>query len=53
MDSALACCTGSPGSIPALDKSIVQYSDGFSPSRYKVVGTENGAVTLRSISISI
>ena len=34
MDSALACCTGSPGSIPAVGKSNAQYSDGFSPSRY-------------------
>ena len=32
MDSALACCAGSPGSIPAVGKSNVQYSDGFSLS---------------------
>ena len=26
-----------PGLIPAIDKSDVQYSNGFSPSHYKVV----------------
>ena len=38
MDSAHYCYTGGLGSIPAADKSNVQYSDVFSPSRYKVVG---------------
>ena len=40
MDSALACCAGGPGLIPAVGKSNVclQYSDGFSPSQFKVVG---------------
>ena len=34
--SALACCAGGrrrPGSIPAVGKSQVQYSDGFCPTR--------------------
>ena len=45
MDSALACCTGGPGSIPAISKSkkVCKNSDGFSPSRHKVVGHKNGA----------
>ena len=40
MDSALAFYADGPGSIPAVSKSKtkVQYSDGFTPSRYKVVG---------------
>ena len=40
IDRALACCAAGLGSIPAVGKSNVclQYSDGFSPSRYKVVG---------------
>ena len=29
MDSELACCAGSPGSIPSVGKSNVQHSDGF------------------------
>ena len=53
MDSALACCTGGLGSIPAVGKSNVQYSKGFSPSWYQVVGQENGAMRLRSIRVSI
>ena len=53
MDSALACCAGGPGSIPAIGKSNVQDSNGFSPSWYKVVGQENGAVSLRSIKVAI
>ena len=43
MDSALACCAGGPGLIPTVGKSNVQYSDGFSPSWYKVVGDRTGA----------
>ena len=43
MDGALACCADRPGSIPAGSKSNVQYSDGFSTSRYKVVDERNGA----------
>ena len=43
MHSALTSCVGGPGSIPYVGKSNVQYSDGFSPSRYKVVGERNGA----------
>ena len=43
MDNALACCAGGLGSIPAVGKSNMQYSDGFSPSLYKVVGERNGA----------
>ena len=43
MDSALACCAGGPGLNPVVGKSNVQYSDGFSPSWYKVVGERNGA----------
>ena len=38
MDSALACCAGGPGSIPAIGIVELQYSDDFSPSRSKVVG---------------
>ena len=38
MDSALAFCTSSPGLIPAVGKSNMHLSDGFFPSRYKVVG---------------
>ena len=38
MDSALACCAGGPGSIPAVGIVELQYSDDFSPSRSKVVG---------------
>ena len=34
MNSALACCADSPGLIPAIGKSNVQYSDGFHPSWY-------------------
>ena len=40
MDSALASWAGGPGLIPGVGKSNVQYLDGFSPSRYKVVGQE-------------
>ena len=43
MDSSLASCKSGPGSIPAIGKSNMQYSDGFSPSQYKVVGEINGA----------
>ena len=32
MDSALACCAGGPGSIPAVCIVELQYSDDFSPS---------------------
>ena len=32
MDSTLACCTGSPGLIPAIGKSNEHYSDVFSLS---------------------
>ena len=53
MDSALACCAGGTGLISAIGKSNVKHSNGFSPSRYKVVDQENGAMSLRSISISI
>ena len=38
MDSALACCAGGPGSIPAIGIVELQYSDDFSPSRSNVVG---------------
>ena len=31
-DSALACCAGNPGSIPALCIVELQYSNDFSPS---------------------
>ena len=54
MDSELADCACSPGSIPpAISKSNMHYSNGFSPSRYKVVGQENGAVSLISIIVYI
>ena len=44
MDSSLACCAG--GSlIPAVGKSNVQHSDGFSPSRYMVVGQKKRSQT--------
>ena len=38
MDSALACCAGGPGSIPAVGKSNFCNIQMVSPSRYKVVG---------------
>ena len=37
MDSSLTFCAGGPGSIFAVSKSNVQYSDGFSPSMRLVV----------------
>ena len=43
MDSALTCCTGGPGSSPAIGISNVQYRDGFSTSWHKVVGERTGA----------
>ena len=43
MDCTLACCAGGLGSIPAVSKSNVQYSDGFSSSQCKVVGEINEA----------
>ena len=46
INSTLDCCAGGPGSIPAVGQSNVQYSDGFSPSWYKLVGERNGADTL-------
>ena len=42
MDSALACCAGSPGFIPAIGKSVKNWDD-FIPSRRKVVVHKNGA----------
>ena len=35
MDSALACCAGSTGLIPAVGFVELQYSDDFSPSPVK------------------
>ena len=46
MDSALACCAGSQGLIPAIDKSKKKFAKlqmVFPPSCQKVVGHENGA----------
>ena len=37
-EALLAYCAGDLGLIPAVGKSIVQYSDGFSSPRYKVEG---------------
>ena len=54
MDSEPADCPCSPGSIPpAISKSNMPYSNGFSPSWYKVVGQENGAVSLTCIIVYI
>ena len=39
MDSALACCAGSPGSIPAVGKSKKECTSFFS---LQVVGHKNG-----------
>ena len=53
MDSALACCAGGPGSIPADGKGNVGNIQMLFPSRYKVVKEMEPDTKIEWSSVSI